>query len=406
MKQKNVIHIPAVSVLLAFIFLLTGCGEQQEPQAPPPPKVTVSKPLVREVTEWDEYVGRLEATDSVEVRARVSGYLESIHFGEGEIVDKGDLLFIIDPRPFEAALNRAEGELELARARLQLAKSNLARAKKLLDSNAISTEEFDTRSSELEQAEAAVHSATAAVEEATLNLEFTEVKAPISGRVSSEFVTEGNLINGGTGGTLLTTIVSPDPIYCYFEIDERSLLNYMSVFGQSLRPVSKEDRSPVYIGLSDETGFPHKGAIDFIDNRVDPGTGTMTVRGVFENPEHSLVPGMFARVLLKGSERYSAIQIPEESVGTDQSQKFVYIVDSENIVRYRRIELGPVIDGLRVVREGLDPDERVIINGIQRARPESKVDPVEGEIKISRDSATSYPVTDETGQEKHKDTDT
>lgn len=378
------------AVLLALTILNTSCGEEQKPQAPPPPAVTVSNPLIREVTEWDEYVGRLESTDSVEVRARVDGYLQSIHFDEGEIVEKGQLLFVIDPRPFEAAFNGAIGELEQAKARLKLARNNLSRAKKLLESRAISQEEYDTRESEVEQAKASVQSAEASVEEARLDLEFTEVKAPITGRVSSEYVTEGNLINGGTGGTLLTTIVSLDPIYCYFDIDERSLLNYMGAFGKTLRPGSGENTDKVLIGLSDEQGFPHTGNLDFIDNRVDPGTGTMTARAVFENTDYSLVPGLFARVLLQGSQKYEAIQIPEEAIGTDQSQKFVLTVNEENIVKYRRVVLGPVIDGLRVIREGLKPEDRVIVSGLQRARPESKVNPELKEIKVKEASLHSY----------------
>lgn len=392
MNNSGKTHL-ALPLLLSILVLTLSCGEEQQQQAPPPPKVTVSNPLVREVTNWDEYVGRLEATDSVEVRARVSGYLESIHFREGDIVEKGDLLFVIDPRPFEAVLNRAKGELELAEARLKLSRSNLSRAQKLLESRAISQEEYDTRASELEQAEATVQSAKAALEEARLNLEFTQVKAPITGRISSEFVTEGNLINGGTGGTLLTTIVSLDPIYCYFEIDEQSLLNYMQVFGESLRPGSDDEPKPVYIGLSDEKGYPHEGYLNFIDNRVDQSTGTMTARAVFPNEQHTLLPGMFARVLIQASKTYEAIQIPEEAIGTDQSQKFVYTVDDENIVRYRKIEIGPVIDGLRVVREGLNPEDRVIINGLQRARPESKVTPVEGKIKVRTDLSRPVPET-------------
>ncbi|MGH7885075.1 MAG: efflux RND transporter periplasmic adaptor subunit, partial [Thermodesulfobacteriota bacterium] len=243
--------LPALLLIAALSLIYTGCKNEDKSQAPPPPKVTVSKPIVRQIVEWDEYTGRLDAVDSVEVRARVSGYLESKHFKEGEIVDKGQLLFVIDPRPFEAALNRAKGELELARAKQNLADSNLARAKKLLDSNAISKEEFDTRKSEAEQAKASLNSAQAVVEEAELNLNFTQVKSPIRGRISRELVTEGNLINGGTSqATLLTTIVSLNPIYCYFEVDENSYLKYADMWNSGSQALSKDESRPVYISLS------------------------------------------------------------------------------------------------------------------------------------------------------------
>ena len=388
--KKTYIFINIIfSFLLILVFLNSGCKSNEKQQAPPPPKVTVSKPLVREVVEWDEYVGRLEATDSVEVRARVSGYLESIHFDEGEIVDKGQLLFVIDPRPYRAALNRAEGNLEQSRARLDLARSNYERAKKLLDKKIISQEVFDTRSTGLEEARASLQSAQAAVEEAKLNLEFTEVKSPIRGRISREFVTEGNLVNGGNDGTLLTTIVSLDPIHCYFETDERSVLKYMRLSRNGSRLGSGEAATPVYLSLSDEQGFPHKGKMDFIDNRIDPDTGTMTGRAIFPNPDQLLVPGMFARVRVQGSERYKAIQIPEEAIGTDQSQKYVLMVNDKNIVEYKRVELGPVIDGMRVIKEGLGPDDLVVISGLQRARPDSRVEPVMDQITIDERSDTS-----------------
>lgn len=390
-----------VTCILAIVVFASGCGSNEAPQGPPPPpKVTVVNPVLREVVEWDEYVGRIEATDSVEIRARVDGYLESIHFEEGQNVDKGQLLFVIDPRPFEAAVKSARSELELAKAKLKLAESNLARAKKLFNANAVSQEEYDTRASELDQAKATVESRKAALEEAELDLEFTNVKAPISGRISSELVTEGNLIIGGTGGTLLTTLVSLDPIYCYFEIDERSYLKYVRRFENGLRPGSGESRVDVYMRLSDEEGFPHKGELDFLDNRLDSETGTITARGVFDNGQNTLAPGMFSSVLLKGSHRYEAVQIPEEAVGTDQSQKFVLTVNEENTVSYRPVELGPVIDGLRVVKSGLTTGDRVIISGLQRARPDSKVDSVKEEIEIKTDSVDSSPVAKETGVEE------
>ena len=400
MKEYKQFISALTLLLLTLAIIISSCGSNEKPQPPPPPKVTVSKPLYREVTEWDEYVGRLEATDSVEVRARVSGYLQSVHFDEGEIVEKGQLLFVIDPRPFQAALNRAKGEMEQARARLDLAKSNYQRAKKLLDSNIISKETFDTRSTALEEARASWQASQAAVEEARLNLEFTEIKAPIRGRISRELVTEGNLINGGNDGTLLTTIVSLDPIYCYFETDESSVLKYMRLSRDGNRIGTGVNDTLVYLSLSDEKGFPHKGKMDFIDNRIDPDTGTMTGRAVFPNPDQILVPGMFARVRLQGSKSYMAIQIPDEAIGTDQSQKYVLTVNDNNTVVYKRVEIGPVIDGLRVIRDGLTPDDLVIIKGLQRARPDSKVEPVTEQITMEKSSEAKMPDKTETGQEK------
>jgi len=374
-----------IIVLAATGVLLAAC-EGQKPAPPPPPQVTVSKPLVREVMEWDEYTGRLEAVDSVDVRARVSGYLQSIHFKDGQIVKEGDLLFVIDPRPYQAELDRAEAELKLARARLSLAQNDLARARHLLTAKAISVEEADTRASDEKVAEATVQQAQAAVEAAKLDVEFTQVRAPIAGLISRKYVTEGNLINGGTGGTLLTTIVSLDPIYCYFEADDQSFLRYSRLERQGLRPESRMNHSPAYMELADETGFPHEGSVDFLDNRVDTQTGTIRGRGVFENPDNILTPGLFAKIKIVGSAHYDAILLPDEAVGSDQSQKFVLVVNPENTVEYRQVELGPKINGFRVIRSGVEPADRVIVKGLQRAAPGAVVNPVEEDIVVKNDN--------------------
>src|SRR5437763_220218 len=360
---------------LAAALVLSACGPRPAP-APPPPKVKVVQAVAREITEWDEYTARLDAIDSVEVRPRVSGYLQSLHFQDGAIVKKGDLLFLIDPRPYEAALHRTEADIELAKSRLALAQKNFARAADLLKSHAISQEESDIRESNVRQAEASVEEAQAAVDAARLDVEFTRVSAPIGGRVGRKLVTEGNLINGGVGtqGTLLTTIVSLDPIYAYFEADEGSLLKYNRLARLGQRPSSRDYKNPVHVALADEEGFPHPGVMDFVDNQVDRGTGTIVGRALLPNSDLSLLPGLFARLRLPGSGQYQAILVPDEAIGSDQSQKFVYLVDGESKAQYRTVKIGPLVDGLRVVREGVGPEDRVIVAGLQRVRPGLKVD--------------------------------
>jgi RND family efflux transporter MFP subunit len=346
-------------VLVGWFILLNAC---QQPQTatplPPPPQVTVSQPVLREVIEWDEYTGRLEAVDSVEVRACVSGYLQSVHFSDGAIVKKGALLFVIDPRPYQAELERAQAELAMAIARYERTQKDFARAQQLLKSRAISEEEVDTLAADQRQARESVQAARAAVEVARLNVEFTQVRTPIDGRISRHLVSEGNLINGGTAqSTLLTTIVSRDPVYCYFEADERAYLKYLRLALTGERPSSRDVRNPAALALADETGFPHQGYIDFVDNRLDPNTGTMTGRAVFPNPAPILTPGLFARVRIPGSGKYQALLIPDEAVGSDQTQKFVFVVNAEHLVEYRTVQLGPIIDGLRVIRDGLRPED-------------------------------------------------
>lgn len=333
--------------------------------------------MQREIVEWDEYTGRLEAVDSVEVRPRVGGYLESINFTDGSMVKEGDLLFRIDPRPYEATLRHAEADLRLAKTRLELAKKNFARADKLLQSRAISQEDSDIRESNVRQAEASVEEAQAAVDAAKLDVEFTRVTAPISGRVSRKLVTEGNLVNGGPSsqGTLLTTIVSLDPIYAYFDADERAYLKYHRLASSGLRPSSREYHNPVEIGLADEEGFPREGHMDFVDNQLDQGTGTIVGRAVVDNTDLLLSPGLFVRVRIPGSSLYSAILVPAEAILTDQAQRYVFVVDDQDKTQYRRVETGPLIDGMRVIRAGVKPDNWIVVSGMQRARPDIVVKP-------------------------------
>jgi RND family efflux transporter MFP subunit len=364
--------LAAVAALAVVAVLAPACSRPAPPPQPPP-KVVVARPLDREVTEWDEYTARFEAIDYVEVRARVSGYLEKIHFADGAIVEAGALLFTIDPRPYEAVRRRAEGDLAVAKARLDLARKRLERAQSLVARNAISREEADTRAAEARQAEASV------LDAAELDVEFTEVRTPISGRVGRKLVTEGNLVNGGSGtqGTLLTTVVSLDPMYVYFDADERAYLKYQRLAQLGERPSSRDVRNPVQIGLADEEGFPHEGYMDFVDNQIDAGTGTIIGRAIVPNPYGQFVPGLFARLRLPGRGRYRALLIPDQAVVSDQVRKLVYVVDEQNIARDHTVALGSLFDGMRVVREGLSVDDRVVVSGVQRVRPGATVEPEE-----------------------------
>ncbi|MEO8604243.1 MAG: efflux RND transporter periplasmic adaptor subunit [bacterium] len=369
-------HAGAALLWLAGLGL-AACNNGPAVHPPAPAKVTVTHPIERDVVEWDEYTARLEAVESVEVRARVSGYLESARLTDGSTVKEGEVLFVIDPRPYVAVLRRAEAELQLSKARLDLAQKRLERAQKLVSRNAISQEEADTRAAEARQADAAVHASAAELETARLDVEFTEVRAPISGRVSRKLVTEGNLVNGGTQGTLLTTIVKLDPLYVYFEADERSYLKYVRLARGGTRPSSRDVKNPVQVGFADEQGFPHQGYMDFVDNRLDPNTGTMVGRAVLPNPGLLLSPGLFARLRLIGSGEYRGILIPDAALLSDQSQKFVYVIGADNKAEYRVVTTGPLIDGLRIVKSGLTAQDRIVIGGVQRVHAGALVDPTE-----------------------------
>jgi membrane fusion protein, multidrug efflux system len=367
------------SVLGGVLGLLAAGCQKSDPSAtaaPPPPPVTVNQPVSKEVVEWDEYQGWVEAVDSVEVRARVNGYLDSIHFKDGAEVKKGDLLFVIDPRPYQADLDRAEADLLQAQTRFDLASNDLARAQRLLKAKAISEEDADSRAKAERTAAAAIQSARASVEMAQLNMEYTSVKAPISGRIGRKMITEGNLVNGNQGeSTMLATIVSLDPIYCRFDADEQSILKYQQLARQGQQENLRGGKWSCEIALANETGFPHKGVLDFVDNQVDPTTGTLRVRGVFANPDRVLQPGFFARVRVPGSAPYQALLIPDLAVGADQDQKFVLVVDGQDTVQYTPVKLGPLIDGWRVVREGLHTNDWVVVNGLMSVRPGAKVSP-------------------------------
>lgn len=368
---------------IAVLAVLAACGPERSAQAPSP-RVEVAAPLVREVVDWDEYTGRLRAVESVEVRPRVSGYLESIHFEDGEIVEVGELLFVIDARPYQAVLAGARADLARAQARVELARLERKRAARLLEGQTISRDEFDRRATAERNLEAEVQAAAAAVEVARLDVEFTEVRAPIRGRAGDRTVDVGNLIGGGTAeSTLLTTIVSLDPVYCYFDADERAVLKYMRMGHSGERISGREMAHPLLLSLADEDGFPHVGRLDFIDNRIDPSTGTMRARGVFGNPDLLLVPGLFGRVRIAGSGRYRGLLIPDRALGTDQTQQFVYVVKPDGTVEYRVIQPGPRVGGLRIVREGIGVEDRVVVNGLQQVRPGMKVETQEIVVEIA-----------------------
>jgi RND family efflux transporter MFP subunit len=372
----------AVAGAFPLILLALGCSNQP-PAAPPPQAVTVAEVPERKITEWDEFTGRLEAVDAVEIRPRVSGYIRRIAFNEGNGVKRGQVLFEIDPRPYQADLARAEAELERASSAAALAASEVERAGRLVHVQAISREEYDTRTSAEAQGDAVVRAAEAAVATARLNLEWTKVRSPITGRVSRAEVTPGNLVHAGPpDATLLTTVVSVDPIYAYFEGDEQTYLKYAALARNGSRPNSSDSRTPVYLGLANEEGFPHRGYVDFIDNRLNPEAGTIRVRAVFSNKEHRFTPGLFARIRLVGSGSYSATLVLDRAIGTDQDKKFVLVLKPDSTVDYRSVKLGRLVDGLRVVDSGLKPGEQIVINGLQRVRPGMKVAPTTAPMAV------------------------
>jgi membrane fusion protein, multidrug efflux system len=376
--KRSVFSKPALtlSVLAVVSATLSACARNEaatNAAAAPPPQVTVAQVISKPVTEFDEFTGRFEAIDRVEIRPRVSGYISSLNFTEGSEVKKGDVLFVIDQRPYAAELKHAQAQLAQAKSQLALAKSEKARATNLLAQHAISQEEFDTRSSSDEQAVANVQLAESALDTAQLNMTYTKVISPINGRISRANVTLGNLVSNGQ--TLLTTVVSLDPIYVRFDGDEQAYLRSVKEARDRAAAGSKEAAAPVLVGLADEPGFPHPGVIVFQDNEVDPQTGTIRTRAKLDNHDRAFTPGLFARVRLLGDKKYDALLINDSAVGTDQTVKYVLVVGADNKVEYRPVKLGPVIDGLRVIREGLKVNDTIVVNGLQRVRPGSPVTP-------------------------------
>jgi RND family efflux transporter MFP subunit len=362
--------------------VLSGCRSTDAPPAPPPPAVVVSPPLVMRLSEWDEYTGRFEATDTVDVRARVDGYLDSIDFRDGEMVKPGQLLFVIDPRPYEAVLEGAKADVVRAQTRLELATTDFTRGEALFEIRGISQEELDRRTQTRKEAEAALIVARATERTAELNVEFTRVRAPIAGRISRKFVSVGNVISGGqAGSTLLTTIVAVDPIQFVFDASEADYLKYNRMSASGERRSSREVPNPVRIRLLDEPTFTHVGKMDFVDNRVDLATGTIRGRALVPNPGGFRTPGQFGRLQLLGSGEYDALLVPDSAILSDQSRRFVWTVNKDDVPEQRVVEPGNLERGLRIIRAGLQRDDRIVINGMQRVRPGAKVTPTTGRIE-------------------------
>jgi multidrug efflux system membrane fusion protein len=388
-------RIAALSAsLTATAALLAGCAAGEADTAPtaaPAPEVTTSGVTVRELRDWADFTGRLEAIETVEVRARVGGYVESVNFTEGGRVEKGALLFQIDPRPYQAEVNRLRAERERAKAERALADSYSARAERLLARNATSREEYEQLAADAAVAEARLAAVDAALAAAELNLAFTRVSAPIAGRLSRAIVTAGNLVDSST---LLTTLVADDSVYVYFDVDEQTYLEHVS------QP-SPEQGVEAYVGLINESGHPHAARLDFVDNQVDPDHGTIRARAVLENPGARFTPGLFARVKLVSSHHYSAALIDDRAIGTDLGRKFVFVVDAQGVVQYRPIETGRVVEGQRVVKSGLATGDVIIVNGLQRVRPGVTVAATEVETGGDSDELERFAVAGSDGAQAH-----
>ena len=364
----------ALAAALSVAMIVAPARAQAPPGAnAPPPPVSVAKPVVKDVVEYDEFTGRFDATDSVDVRARVSGYLDSVNFRDGAIVKKGDLLFVIDRRPYKATLDQADANTVSAKARLSFAEADLERAESLRRTGNISDQLVDQRRQNFLTAKADLDGLNAAVRQAQLNFEFTEVRAPIAGRIGRKLVSEGNLVNGND--TLLTTIVTLDPIYFYFDIDERSLLAYARRNDAANKPIAAQSGPEVKIALTDEKDPSLAGRLDFLNNRVDQATGTLRARAIVPNAASFLTPGLFGRIEVPGSPKYKGILVPDEAVATDQDRRLVWVVADDGSVSSRVVRPGPRIDGYRLIREGLKGDETIVISGLQRVRAGVKVTP-------------------------------
>ena len=363
----------------AVAAILQGCAQPAaEPAPPSAPQVTVAPALSRPLTESDELTGRLEAVNSVDIRPRVSGYLSAVHFREGALVARGDLLFTIDPRPFQAEVDRLEAELARARATVSRASSELARAERLAGENAIAREEHDRRATFAQESSAQAASVEAGLRAAQLNLEFTRVTAPIAGRVGRAIVTEGNLVSSGPGeATVLTTLVSLDPIYATFEADEQSFLRYIGASRPGGAGAARIGRGAIRMALAGDEEFVRHGEMTFLDNRIDPATGTIRARALFRNADLSLTPGLFVRLRVPMGASQAGVLVQDRAVGTDLDRRFVLVVDAKRQVSYRAVTLGPLIDGLRVVRSGVREGELVVVNGLQHVRPGVTVRPTQ-----------------------------
>lgn len=379
---------PRLSIAaLLLSTILPACKPSIPPATTSPPSpspVTVATPIAQRVIDWDEFTGRLASREQVDVRAQVSGYLTKVSFTEGAEVKTGDLLFSIDPRPFETSVQRAEAVLAEARTLAELAAIQAKNAEGLRKDQAISLEESERRLKTVSAGEAAVRGAEAALRAAQLDLEFTQIRAPITGRISYARVTEGNLVTGGSkDATLLTTIVALDPIYCYIEVDERSSLKYRQLYKDGQRDSALFQKIPAEMALVSETDWPHLGQIDFVDNALNPETGTILARGVFPNQDRLMAPGFFAKVRIPGSAEYDALLVRDAAIADDQGSSYVWVVDAQQKAVYRPVELGPLLDGLRIIRKGLAPNERIIVEGLMAVRNGMPVQPKEVDMKLA-----------------------
>ena len=377
----TIARLPLIAALATTMIAVTGCDDQQKSEAkPPPPKITVSKPVVKDIMEVDDFTGRFEAKEDVEIRARVSGFLDEVHFKDGALIKKGDLLFTIDQRPFQAELDNASSSVAVAKTRLDLAKEEFDRAQELRKSGTVSVSTLDQRRQEFLAGQAELSGATARLRTAELNFEYTKVYSPLDGRIGRNLVSVGNLVQSNT--TMLASIVSLDPIYFYFDVDERSFLSYSRLSRNGQRPSGRLTAYEVQIQLTDETEPKHKGNLDFVDNRLDRGTGTMRGRAIVPNGDLFLQPGLFGRISIPGSEVYKGVLVPDAAVGTDQNRRIVFVVGEGNKLNPVVVRPGPRIDGYRVIRKGLTGQETIVTKGLAKVRPGMTIDPQPEELPL------------------------
>lgn len=359
-------HLNALGVMLLSV-LLVGCDNSvAQNAAPPAPAVSAADVVVKSISQWDSFNGRIEAVESVQLRPRVSGYIDKVNYTDGQEVKKGEVLFTIDDRTYRAALEQAQANLARAKTQASLAQSEANRTDKLVNTNVVSREEWEQRRSAATQAQADIRAAQAAVDAAQLNLDFTKVTAPIDGRASRALITSGNLVTAGDTASVLTTLVSQKTVYVYFDVDESTYLHYQNLARSGQGASSNHTALPVEIGLTGEEGYPHQGKVDFLDNQLSPGTGTIRMRALLDNAQRQFTPGLFARVRLPGSAEFKATLIDDKAVLTDQDRKYVYIVDKEGKAQRRDITPGRLANGLRIVRQGLNPGDKVIVEGLQK----------------------------------------
>ena len=404
---SNLNNCTRAAAILLIVWMFAACDQRNEYAEPPPPKVTVAKPLQQEIIDYLEFTGTTHAFEEVEMRARVAGFLQSMEFTPGTQVEKGDLLFVIDPSEYQAELDAAEAELGSAEATLKRAQTEFARAQKLFKQKAGAQTDVVKWRGERDVAKAAVARAKAKVEKAGLDLSYTKVTAPITGRVSRNLVDLGNLVGEGEP-TLLTKVTRIDPMYAYFNLNERDLLKVMAMYRQETKEKGLDPAKDsaaradltVSLELANEEGYPHQGVVDFAESGVDPATGTLQLRGVFPNPGPApvLLPGLFTRLRMPIDKRENALLVTERAIGADQGGRYLLTVNSENVVEKKTIRMGRLVDGLRVIEEGLQPDNRVVVNGIQRARPGAKVDPEQTDMNTL--TASALKAAAEAGQDK------